>query len=983
MNAYNSIHIEPPTDWQTFERASVILWRASLSCSTLIRYGRSGQRQFGLDLVGYRNGDNTKPVGIQCKCLEKSAVLTEKTIRDEFEKALKKWPNLTEFIFTTTCKDSTSYADIAHKLTEECARKGLKTIVAVWGWEALSQEIRSFPEASNAFNPYYVAQYEALLQAGEKIHIEHEKRSSFRHDEILSEIDDFRNILSTAALGSSRNSGLLERENAELDKYRELINQGKISIALELLEKTEINTKGDGSNEIFSRIYALKGHCFRFMGDLAKAIECFSKSYNFAPKASRAQGSYALFLFLRKQYKDCYEFCAQVIRDDPSNESVVPWLIFSASEFGVENPSNLILNEKVKESSSFCEADLGFLQAHSKEEWYKKSGEYFERFSDNSGIAISRASALIDQIIEVSKFEQRRLLTEAERKIISDAIDILENESNKIKSSDFKAKPIFIEISLNLSTAYLIKGDPDKSIETAKQALNMFPKSEELITRVCQIYFNQGTVEEASSYLKKLENDGNQLRLKILILSRLKQWHEIYLLSKSADINAKVVEFHDSALLLWQCATIHCDNGGDIENRILKIIENFEGEKTNIISIILYTQSVGLNEISKTAYEIAKDAISDKSSFSERANIAFNSRLFGKWDDVIELLEGRVRLDEDTEELSLLAFSFVQQVPVTERGLMFVESLSPEILKLPEYSNLASVLYYNANDLKRAKQLAESCFLSYPENLEIFLFLVSINLRVNDVKAVEAMLKSADVLKLDGTPEKRMELAFRLRDFGREGDAIRLGYNLVMSNPKSHLLAMKYCGLILDHSNGFKFILDKKSLQHGYWFKAIDINGHEQSFYIDDEAPIERSDIEKSDSERSLPFIGKSEGDKINTVSPYGFANSWEVIEVKSIFLQLYQEVIENFGLRFPNSSGFQKITIIDENVQPLIDHLKTALSNKPNFRQIYEETPLPIQMLSDRFEKSTVETLNYLENSGGLLTCRGMKLNDLMRKKI
>ena len=92
--------IPKPLDWQEFQRACVILFRCVLGDPTVLQFGSEGQTQHGIDLLGYRNADTSRPVGIQCRCQEKQ--LTEKKIRADIEEARAIEPALTEFIFATT-----------------------------------------------------------------------------------------------------------------------------------------------------------------------------------------------------------------------------------------------------------------------------------------------------------------------------------------------------------------------------------------------------------------------------------------------------------------------------------------------------------------------------------------------------------------------------------------------------------------------------------------------------------------------------------------------------------------------------------------------------------------------------------------------------------------------------------------------------------------------------------------------------------------
>jgi hypothetical protein len=55
------IHIPKPLDWQAFQRNCVILFREELRDPHTQEYGRSGQNQHGIDILGHRGGDPPLP----------------------------------------------------------------------------------------------------------------------------------------------------------------------------------------------------------------------------------------------------------------------------------------------------------------------------------------------------------------------------------------------------------------------------------------------------------------------------------------------------------------------------------------------------------------------------------------------------------------------------------------------------------------------------------------------------------------------------------------------------------------------------------------------------------------------------------------------------------------------------------------------------------------------------------------------------------
>jgi hypothetical protein len=153
MAAYPPTHIRIPKNHADFESKSVILFRILLEDPDVKKLGRSGQKQFGIDLIGYRKEDLKRPVGIQCKKKKPSEKLTAKEVRDEVKKALKYEPPIVEYIIVTTADDDRTLDQLAQQLTKDQRENGRKFRVEVWGWGTLEEFIDQHEEAKEAFDP--------------------------------------------------------------------------------------------------------------------------------------------------------------------------------------------------------------------------------------------------------------------------------------------------------------------------------------------------------------------------------------------------------------------------------------------------------------------------------------------------------------------------------------------------------------------------------------------------------------------------------------------------------------------------------------------------------------------------------------------------------------------------------------------------------------------------------------------------------------
>ena len=142
MSELSSIQIPKPSDEQAFERCNVVLWRCVLNDHSAEIYGRRGQRQYGVDIVGRRNGVADQIVGIQCKLRGADQRLTEKEVREEVRKALTFEPPLSEYFIVTTAPDDAKLQSLALELSQEVSNGREKELqISVLGWDSLQRRI--------------------------------------------------------------------------------------------------------------------------------------------------------------------------------------------------------------------------------------------------------------------------------------------------------------------------------------------------------------------------------------------------------------------------------------------------------------------------------------------------------------------------------------------------------------------------------------------------------------------------------------------------------------------------------------------------------------------------------------------------------------------------------------------------------------------------------------------------------------------------
>lgn len=136
MNLHVHADYAPPRSWEQFEELCADVFQSAWRDPALVRYGRAGQRQHGIDIVA-RNGA-VYPIGLQCKKRKIWPVskLTTAEIDSEVAEALNFRPPLKAFFVLTTAPDDANLLNHVRKINERHQKDHLFEVVLL-GWNEI------------------------------------------------------------------------------------------------------------------------------------------------------------------------------------------------------------------------------------------------------------------------------------------------------------------------------------------------------------------------------------------------------------------------------------------------------------------------------------------------------------------------------------------------------------------------------------------------------------------------------------------------------------------------------------------------------------------------------------------------------------------------------------------------------------------------------------------------------------------------------
>lgn len=137
----NQFIFPKPKNWNTFEDIVCDIFARELNNRNFQRYGRSGQKQFGVDIVGVSDG---KIIGIQCKHFPNGKI-TDSDVEDEVEKAEKFSPKIDEFYFVTSADRDTEITSYVYRLSQQ-REKEHKFPVVIKFWDDIYDWLVNYPD---------------------------------------------------------------------------------------------------------------------------------------------------------------------------------------------------------------------------------------------------------------------------------------------------------------------------------------------------------------------------------------------------------------------------------------------------------------------------------------------------------------------------------------------------------------------------------------------------------------------------------------------------------------------------------------------------------------------------------------------------------------------------------------------------------------------------------------------------------------------
>jgi len=956
-----AIEIPKPKDWQAFQRNCVLLFRSELKDPHAQEYGRAGQKQRGIDILGRRDGRGDHFVGVQCRLIVNP--LKEAKILSDARAALELKADLKELIFATTAKDDTGAADAAIAVTRALKAEGHDLEVAVYGWGQLQTLIALHEQAHNAFHPSAVA---SAAHQNTALSADQPELAALIASQVVEQL---RNSVFTApqrevATGADEDPAL----HARIDTFRDLFNDQDETILAKKGLLSILDTE-DLSDKPWAR-YRIETNLGAIAIDLGREEEAagrFETAHSIRPEDPNALANLALARTIQGRFDEAIEAARSALAGEPRADHAVGYLLQAAAQSDFKgDPESLIPADMIGSTH----ADLGlaeYLRRRSPPHWEGSVLEIVRRHPDASEFTRVRSVAILALAVE--------------------SADTIAGGHGPVTTQELNAAA---DDTKKLAEHCLDVGFQDTHDLVAH--LN----NAAVLLRLCQRH-----AESEELLVKGISRIGDEPQLRrLLAIARAAQGRDdeaIQTLRDDADPENQIFRAEllastgDLPGALASALAIETDGVSDriirLRWRIIGEVAVRLGDDAALTSAVGGLRSLDPDDIAASLLEIRADrkASADDEAAQTRlralaatvpADLDMMSRYFLaaelKHQDLPEeashLLEGHVDLSRQSPSTTL----FLDSLAAARRDKAFRQALAesdPEVRNDPETLWTVAAHAWNLGDLAASLTAVDELLQQQPDEPRARLLRIEILIRQDRSNELFAELEKPLERLAWQRPSDQFRLASLLGHFGFVERAAELAYRLFLQHRDRSRAWMTLSMLVLGEGQGDQnagTLWDASQVAPNM---AVDLkfdDGSDLFFVVEPDAGLRRLDPESWELDHATVrnVIGLKVGDTF--VAPDG--RSGEVSQIRHKYVARFHYVIDHHESRFPEIFGFKRVAVdVDQpgGLDGLIAQLKSRREWIEQEQAQYLNGPMPLGILAHRLGMDTIEVAAGLAEQG------------------
>lgn len=979
MPDISAVEIPKPLNWQDFQRSSVVLFRCVLGDESLQEFGREGQTQHGIDLLGYRNADTSRPVGIQCRRIKK--LLTEDKMRSDAEEARAIKPALTELIFATTAERDKALQLAAAKLTEELKASGWNCRVTVMSWPDLQHDIAQHPRALRAFWPATAANDAPVIAVVR----ESSANVSAKLDEQMTLIREMSEKLSRSA------SAMTEEYDADLapevkqepaglhgriSEIRKLIAKGKTKTAFESFKEIERETLPPYAKY---RVIANIGAIHFNAGRNDEALDYFRQALALRPDDLKALINLAYAELVSGDIEGARARGLAVLEKQPDHAGAASLVIQSHRNDSVLNDPFALVPQASHEAAEVLTAAIVFLRARDDLSWFDAAKNAAAKYPNDRHLVRFAAEAVLEPALadrEVMFGKQiDPAMLDAVGKSAAKLRDLWRREMDMEDVRSEEACPL----ANNAAAALRFIGDDEGAARVLDETLAKVGKDAGLVRARALLYLHADEDRKAADLLESVDDPEGTLFLAQLTAAKEPARARTALGRLKPDrlpehMRVIIPEVQGEIALAEKDKSAVAD--------VLKELEAQGAPFPTIAILRARAAGKGLIEVpardeadadaedglQPAIAEIVSQLPSHEAalSFADRVQLAQFLERHNADETASNLLHGRVDTSRDSVSLrTYLGASIGAQLFARSREVL--AALPPALLDLPTYARMAATYHWNIGDAKSAEPFVARLSAESPQRLDLLLWNIDALIRINAEDRVRNILKAPVEITADGTLADKRRLVSALTSYGQPERARALAYRMFALNRDDPGAWMTFMGTMLTGEPTDRDHILDPVIGPDHAFEIRLATGEARRHVLESDPDVRRvlPDALAPDHDIAKLVQGLQADDTFAWPSD---GSNAIVTVAKHKFLDAFHLAIGRFNDRFPTAKGFKQVNVgtadnfdisaIEKMLRERSEHIQAQTKQ-------YEDGKISLAMLAHLCGVDPIDTMLGLAELG------------------
>ena len=937
--------IPKPKNHQDLQRKCRVLYRHELNDPNCREHGRNGQDQSGIDIIGKRDGDASRPVAVQCRLI--TVPIRYEKILEDCHAALTLPDGLKprEIIFATTAPNDVDADKAAARVEQELRALGHDVSVVVLGWEELQNRISLYEQAYEVFNPAAAAAAQAYANIG-----------TVQQGSLGLQVSELSRLLQTAIHQGSSPLNVRDTEaaslageaedpalHARIDLLRDLFQADGWKTAERELRKLCLSADLERKPWARYRVTTFLAHIALQRGHVEDAVSGYEIAYGLQPDQTRALANLSLARLHQGRFAEAQEL-ARAALGKGHEPSAVGNLIQAAARSAWEgDPLSLIpagYERDIHIDSSLAE----FYRVRELEGWEALSRDIARKYPDALDLAPIEAVAVLSALFKNSGYVAGAPAA-VDYDDILHAADRMARFARRMLEQGF---PDEWDRDAHLNNACVLMrvlGRHQDVLDLLQQAKSAVDGASHLRRLRAIALIGTGRWQEAVDSLTGDTDPENQILRADVTGSRDPKVG----LALAEAVEAAGLPDHLAKLRFRTIAelALMSRNEAHLERAVLEMERTtLQDPETCVWRATLDHLRTGDGEALKAALRAAARLVTDATPPIARVSLAGRLRDGGLPLEASELLDGRI----DLARQSPAAVLYLQSLAEARRDEKFRAAFAgaaDALRNMPDLLWTSAAHAWNSGDLPTARAHVERLVANEPANLRFQLFRLQVVERQGQGDEVNALL----ALPLEDLPgsslnDKQVLIGFLSRK-GFEDRASRLAYRLFSEHQDEPEAWSSLAHLVFQRRSGGPSTWDVSAVANDVAVDSLYEDGERLFFIVEPDASLRNLSGDAWPPDH--PLVRAVTGFRKGADFTDSDGRPGTVVDLRHKLVARFHKVCREYERRFPEHFAFRSLNVDPsrlEGLEELKVQLATLQARGLSQAKLYEAGNLPFGLL-------------------------------------